>query len=445
MKVVLIGKTNVGKSTLFNRLIEERRAIVSDQPHTTRDRIYQECSWRNQKFTLVDVGGISLEKPKEKELEDEIKNQIEISLKEADLIIFLVEADGLTHEDRLIAQKIKKIKKPIILAVNKVDGDKKQKFINENFLKLGLGKPLIISAANGMGTGDLLDEICKKLSTNNKLISSQNTKTKKIEEKSYENVIRVGFLGKTNVGKSTLLNALLNEQRVIVSSLRHTTREPIDANFYYQNQKIIFIDTAGIRKKNKIKSAIEKTGITRSLKVIENSDVILIILDITERTSGTEKELLTLIKNKKRGVLLIVNKSDLVEDAPKELRRRYQNKFQSLWEAPIIFISAKNKINLNKILNHIIQIVKRMKKKYNTERLQATINQAIEKYHFKQNYWSKAKINQVEAEIPTFEIKLPRISNKEIMPRPAQFNILEKEIRRAFDLWGVPINLTNIH
>lgn len=435
MKVVLIGKTNVGKSTLFNRMIEEKMAIVSDQPHTTRDRIYQKCSWRDQNFTLVDVGGMTLEKSQEKELEKEIKNQIETAIREANLLVFLVEANGLTIEDRLIAQKIKKIKKPIILTVNKVDRIKKQIFVEENFSKLGLGQPVFISAISGVGVGNLLDKICEKL----KKINAQ----KIIEEKKDE--IRVGLLGKTNVGKSTLINALLNEKRIIVSPLQHTTREPIKVDFYYQNQKFIFIDTAGIRKQTKVKSVIEKTGILKSLEVLDSADVILIIIDISQPTSAIERELIARIKNKKKPVLVVVNKIDLIDGSLKNYRFHYQKEFESLWQPPIIFISAQKKNNLAKLLNHIVLIAKRTKKKYNQDRLQMIINQTIKKYNFKQKYWSKAKIKQSEGPIPTFTLKLPRITNKEIMPRQAQFNILEKEIRRAFNLWGIPINLTNIY
>jgi GTPase len=437
MKIALIGKTNVGKSTLFNRLVEEKKAIVSDEDHTTRDRNYGQCQWRRQSFVIIDVGGISTEKLKEEHriLEDKINDQIKASIKEADLIIFLVDAkNGLNFEDRLVSEQLKKNKKPIIFVANKADSlsVRNKVLFEENFLKFGFGEPLMISAANGNGVGDLLDSICeisKKLGFAEKEESEEST------------IIEVAIVGRTNVGKSTLVNSLLDQDRVIVSTLPHTTREPIDIDFFYNQKHFVLVDTAGIRKKNKIKSNIERIGINKSLEAIKKAKIVVLMIDLTQEISQLEKELVTLIKNEKKGVILTVNKFDLAENKVNEYLKYYEHHLDALWWAPIVFISAKEKKNLNRLLAEIISVDKKMKKKYNEEDLDRIFQETITKYLFKQKYWPKTKIVQIDAEIPTFIIKLPRITSKELMPRSAQYNLIEKELHQKLSIWGTPVNL----
>jgi len=437
MKIVLIGKTNVGKSTLFNRLVEEKKAIVSDESHTTRDRIYGQCHWRGQSFVLIDVGGISTEKLKEehKILEEKIKNQIQFALTEADLIIFLVDAkNGLTFEDRLVADQLKKIKKTIIFVANKVDNlnIREESTMEENFLKLGLGEPLMISAASGIGVGDLLDHIYQ--------LQGIKPTEEKLEIEELKK-INVAIIGRTNVGKSTLINSLLNQDRVIVSPLPHTTREPIDVDFFYNKKHFVLVDTAGIRKKTKIKSEIEIIGINRSLKTIQKAEIVVLVIDLTQKISQLEKELIKLVKNEKKGVVIAINKFDLAQVKLNEYLKYYEHHLDALWWAPIVFISAKEKENLNRLLAEIISIDKKMEKKYNEDDLQQILQETSKKYKFKQAYWPKVKIVQQESEIPTFIIKLPGITNKELMPRSAQFNLIEKELRNGLFLWGTPVDL----
>lgn len=437
MKVALIGKTNVGKSTLFNRLVDEKRAIVSDEDHTTRDRNYGQCQWREQTFILIDVGGISTEKLKQEHqiLEEKINNQIKSSMTEADLVIFVVDAkNGLTFEDRLVADQLKKNKKIVIFTANKADSlsVRNQATLEENFLRLGFGEPMMISAANGTGIGDLLDKICdlsQKLGLAQKNQIEESTK------------IKVAIVGRTNVGKSTLINGLLNQERVIVSPLPHTTREPIDVDFFYNKKNFVLVDTAGIRKKNKIKSNIERLGIKKSLQAIEKARIVVLMIDLTQEISQLEKELITLIKNEKRGVVLAINKFDLAKSKVNEYLKYYERHLDALWWAPIVFISAKEKKNLNRLLAEIISIDKKMRKKYNEEELEKILQEIITKYKFKQKYWSKTKIIQIDGEIPTFIIKLPHLTSKEMMPRSAQFNIVEKELHQNLFIWGTPINL----
>jgi GTP-binding protein len=438
-KVLIVGRVNVGKSTLFNLITEKKKAVVSKEPKTTRDRIYGECFWRKEKFILIDIAGFTKERLESKEeiLEKEIKKQMEIALNEADLIIFLLDInDEITSEDREIAKEIKKLKKEVILAVNKVDNPKLREKAQEiNFLSLGFGEPFLISAANGSGVGDLLDELVKRIS---KIKKEKVTRKEKISRKK---PFKIAIVGKTNVGKSTLVNSILGEERVIVTPLPHTTREPIDTYFSYQGENFILIDTAGIRKKTKIKSEVEKIGVMKSLKMIEKSDVVLLVVDLCERVSHLDRKLADLIKENKKSVILVINKFDLARRPFKEYLNYYQNQFPNLWWAPIVFISAKEKINLDKLFQQILLIKQRLKIKLKKRELNLLLKEVIKKYNFSQKYWREVEIYQEKNQIPTVVLKIPKLSAKEIPPNEAQLNILEKKIREKFELWGVPLEV----
>jgi len=427
-KIVIVGRQNVGKSTLFNRLIEEKKSIVSVEPGTTRDRIYGTCSWQGKSFILVDIGGIR--KIIKGEIEKEIQKQITIALEEANLILFLLDdKEGITKEDREIAKELKKLKKPILLVLNKIDSPKERKKINEkNFLKLGLGKPFLVSAANGSGTGDLLDEIVKY-------------RDRDIWQSTKEKGIKVAIIGKTNVGKSTLVNSILGQERVIVTPLPQTTRQPIDTYLECKGKPMILIDTAGIRRRAKIKKEVERIGIEKSLKMIERADIVLLMLDILEKVSHLERTLAKIIKREKKSVILVVNKFDLAKVKMEKYLEYFQGEFSSLWWAPIIFISAKEKINLEKLLDLIFEIEEKKKEIFEPEKLNRILKNLIKEYNFSQRFWPKAKLEQKKNEIPIFILSLPKLTRKEIPPRQAQINLLEKNIREEFNLWGVPINL----
>lgn len=453
MNVVLIGKTNVGKSTLFNRLIEEKKSIVSKETNTTRDRIYGECLWRGQTFRLIDVGGIITGKIDKIQtiVNQEINEQIKIALTEADLIVFLIDAQtGITSEDRLISQNLKKIlsdkkskqknnKKTIILAVNKVDGQKiKNNIIGDNFLKLGFGEPILISAVTGAGLGDLLDEIYKKTFFQKSFLAKRSPVTHSFKEEE----TKIAIMGRANVGKSTLINALLGEKRVIVTPLPHTTREPVDSSFFYRRKKITLIDTAGVRKKGKIKSEIERTGNLKSLNAIKRADVVLVIFDALDKVAHLDQNLVEIIKEKRKGLVLVVNKVDLIWNKTDDYKKSYKNQFLAFWWAPIVFISAKEKKNLDTLLNVTLSVQRKKKQLFDKIELIDVFRKTIEKYKFSQPYWPKAKIFQEKGSLPIFKIKARRITNKEMMPRVAQINLIEKEIRKKFSLWGVPISIT---
>lgn len=327
-KVVIIGRTNVGKSTLFNVLTEQNKALVSKVPGTTRDRSYGTCSWQGQEFILIDTGGISKTKKlksynPQAELEKGIRGQVEIAFKEADLILFLADIrDGILPGDKEIASYLRKTlrqssgqaKKPIILTLNKADSSRLRERAGE-FFKLGLGEPIIISALTGSGTGDLLDRIIDNKGSvthskakGDKAIANHESLTSNLQPPTSN----LSIVGKTNVGKSSLLNAILGEERVIVSEIPHTTREPQDTLINYKNQPILLIDTAGIRKKAKIKSFLEKEGVRKSLRVLKDSDVVLFVVEAHQPITHQDKALAKYIVESKKGIVIVANKCDLI-------------------------------------------------------------------------------------------------------------------------------------
>lgn len=427
-KVVITGKVNVGKSTLFNRLIEEKKSIVSDEPGTTRDRIHGLCSWRGKSFELIDMAGLKKQKGEIDLLEKEIQKQIELAIEEADLILFLLDVKKvISADDREMAQRLRKLKKPLVFVLNKVDSPREREIIErENFLKLGLGKPLAVSAANGSGLGDLLDEIINHI---------------KETSQPKEEAVKVAIIGKTNVGKSTLFNAILGEERVIVSPFPHTTREPVDTFLEYKGRPMILIDTVGLRKKTKIKKEIEKVGLEKSLKVIKKAEVILFVVDLTEKTTHLERSLTRMIKEEKRSIVLVVNKFDLARTKMEKYLDAYEKEFTSLWWVPIVFVSAKEKINLDKVLDLVFEIKEKAAKLFSQQEMDKLLENFVRENKFKQKFWLKAKLTQKKDKIPNFLLTIPKLSRKEIPPRPAQFNLLEKKIREKFSLWGVSVSI----
>jgi GTP-binding protein len=440
-KVTIVGRPNVGKSTLFNRLIEEKKSIVSNLSGTTRDRIYGQCFWRGKCFELIDVGGLKIKKSDEI-LEKEIQKQIESAIKEGNLILFLLDGKvGITAEDREIARKLKKIKKPVLLVVNKIDSPKERKIVEEeNFLKLGLGQPILVSAANGSGLGDLLDEMVNQFIG---CIGSQAIKNPKTQASKYQSnqITKIAIVGRTNVGKSTLINSILGQERVVVTPLPHTTREPIDTFFEYKGKPLILIDTAGIRKKTKIKSQVERVGVEKSLKMIKRADIVFLLLDVLEMVSFLDKKLAGLIKEEKKAAILVINKLDLIKTDLEKYIQYYQQALPNLWWVPIIFISAKEKINLEKLLDLTLEIKEKMRKIFAKNELNKVFKETIFEYNFKESFWSEAKLKQQIKNIPSFLLVLPKLTRKEKPPVPAQLNLLEKNLRKKFNLWGVPIEI----
>ncbi|MFH1535217.1 MAG: ribosome biogenesis GTPase Der, partial [Patescibacteria group bacterium] len=302
-QVALIGRTNVGKSTLFNTLLEKRKAITSPMPATTRDRNFGICEWKARKINLVDSGGVNTIKGDE--IEESILEQAKIAVNEADCIIFVVDGlQSITKQDREIAKWLKKSKVPIILAVNKIDNPKRRAETGSEYYKLGIKETINVSAINGSGTGDLLDAITEK-------VPEKSTEYKEPD-------LRLAIVGKTNVGKSSYVNALLGESRVIVSAKPHTTRDPQDIEIQYNKKRIVLVDTAGLRRKKPRKGqtetkSIENESARKSLLAIKHADIVLLMLDITEEISFQDKHIASEVIEAKTGIVVVLNKWDLIK------------------------------------------------------------------------------------------------------------------------------------
>lgn len=340
-QVAIIGRTNVGKSTLFNRLSETKKAIVSPIPGTTRDRKQEIIKWQGKEFILVDTGGPDV---LEKELAPQIKKQIVIAIKKTNLILLVVDGQSeLLPQDRQIARILRKIKKPIILGINKIDNPRIEERIAPEIFALGFPFQAIFSAANGSGTGDLLDLITKLLPKNLKPYTL-NLKP-----------IKLAIIGRPNVGKSSLLNALIGEERVIVSPIPHTTRDINDVEFSYKNKNFLIIDTVGLRRKRKVWGIIEREGVKQTIETIKKADVILVVLEVHRTISHQDKELIRLVREKKKPLALILNKWDLVTNKTAKTRNYYLHYFSQalpfLKNTPVLFVSALTGQNIKKILD----------------------------------------------------------------------------------------------
>ena len=435
-KVAIVGRVNVGKSTLFNKLISEKKAIVSPFSGTTRDRNYAICSWRKLDFSLIDTGG--LENSKEN-INKAITEQIEKAITEADLILFLVDSKtGLMPFDNKIVKLLQKNKKLILLVTNKSDNEKLRNNIAE-FYKLNIGDPIPISAKSGSGTGDLLDEIVKIL---NKLKKSNKRK----KEIAPDKIIKTAIIGKPNVGKSSLINSLVGENRVIVSSQAHTTRDSQDIELTYNKQKILFIDTAGLRKKSKkTVDAFEKQSVEQSLKSIEKVDIVLFMSDISKKLTFQDKHLLDKIIKKGKGIILIANKWDLIPNKDTTTAKEYINyyrKFLSFLKwAPLLFISATKKHKINKVLPTIISVFKEKNKTITDNALDKLLKSIVKKHKPSRGKGTKHpyiySIKQVDTNPPTFAVK----TNYKAIMQASYLKFIENNLRYKFSFQGTPIKL----
>ena len=338
----IVGRPNVGKSTIFNRIIGERKSIVEDTPGVTRDRIYGKVDWLTKEFRVIDTGGIQLaDQPFRKEIE----MQVEIAIDESDCIVFVVNGvEGLTNDDEYIAKMLLKSKKPVVLAVNKIDDSHLINNIYE-FYALGLGDPIAVSGSHGIGIGDVLDAVVKTFPEKGK--------------KEYDGMTSFSLIGQPNVGKSSLVNAILNEDRTIVSSIEGTTRDAIDTPFKRDGKEYVVIDTAGIRKKGKVYENIEKYSVLRALSAIERSDVVCVVLDGEKGIRDQDKHVAGYAHEAGKGVVILYNKWDTVEknsNTTNEIERKIRNEFVYLSYAPILFVSAKSKQRVHQILPLIDEV-----------------------------------------------------------------------------------------
>ena len=339
---LISGRNNVGKSSIFNRLIKEDKAIIMDTPGITRDRIYGKVEWLTQEFRLIDTGGIQLA---DQPFQEEIRMQVEIAVDEADVIIFVVNGkEGITNDDEYIARMLQRSEKPVILAVNKVDNAEMQANIYE-FYNLGIGDPIAISGVHGIGIGDILDEVLKSFPD------------KKVDD--YEGMTKFCLIGRPNVGKSSLVNALLKEERSIVSQIEGTTRDAIDTPFHHEDKDYVVIDTAGIRKRGKVYEAIEKYSVLRAMSAIERSDVVLVVLDGELGIREQDKHVAGYAHEAGKGVILVYNKWDTVEkdeQTMNQITKKLRQEFIYLDYAPVLFVSAKSGQRVNALLPLIDEV-----------------------------------------------------------------------------------------
>ena len=424
--IAIIGRPNVGKSTIFNRFVEDRVSIVEDTPGVTRDRIYGKCTWLTKQLRVIDTGGIQLE---DQPFDKEIKAQVDIAIEESDVIIFIVSGkDGITSDDMYIAKMLQKQKKPVVLAVNKIDDNSKMDNIYE-FYNLGLNDPIAVSGIHGIGIGDLLDECIKKLPVKQK--------------DDYEGSIKFAVIGQPNVGKSSLVNAILNEERVIVSNIEGTTRDAIDTPFVYNGQDYVVIDTAGIRKKGKVYENIEKYSVLRALSAIERSDVVLFVIDGEKGIREQDKHVAGYAYESGKAIIIIYNKWDTVEKDDKtinEVTLKIRNEFTYLSYAPIIFVSAKTKQRVKDIIPMINDVYNYANLRIDTSILNEVIMDAQMQTPAPAINGKRFKIlyaTQVSTMPPTFVLSV----NDPKLLHFSYRRYLENKIREAFGFDGTPIRI----
>lgn len=425
--IAIVGRPNVGKSTIFNRIVGERIAIVEDKPGITRDRIYGSSEWMGRSFSIIDTGGIELS---EDEILKSIRMQAELAIAEADAIIFMADAKaGLTPADEQVAELLYRSGKPVVLAVNKVDNIKRQDDIYE-FYSLGFGEPVAISGAHGIGIGDLLDAVLAKVPEGN-------------EDDYGEDIIKVALIGRPNVGKSSLVNAILGEERVIVSPQAGTTRDAVDTLFETGGQKYVLIDTAGIRKRGKVYESTEKYSVMRAMKAIERADVALIVLNAEEGIIEQDKHIAGYAHEAGKAAIFVVNKWDAVEKDDKTMQRFTQNirdHFQFMAYAPVLFVSARTRQRLHRLFPLINQVAEQHAMRVQTHVLNDLITDAVTMTPPPTDRGRRLKINyatQVSVKPPTFVLF---VNDPELMHFSYE-RYLENKIRAAFGFEGTPIRL----
>ncbi len=427
--VAIVGRPNVGKSTFFNYIIGQRLSIVEDKPGVTRDRVYAETSWRGREFTVIDTGGIEV--GSEDFITAEIRNQANIAIHLADVILFLTDIkQGVTHVDNEIAIMLKKANKPVVLVCNKADNYGKTIDDIYEFYNLGLGEPYPLSATNAIGIGDILDAVYEKFPPQE-------------ENNEDEETIKVAIIGKPNVGKSSLVNKILGEERVIVSNIAGTTRDAIDSSFENEFGKYVFIDTAGIRRKSKVEEAIEKFSVMRTLLAIERADVCLMMIDATEGVTDQDAKIAGEAHEAGKGIILVINKWDAVKKDTytiEQFKKDVYNKLSYLTYAPILFISAKTGQRVNKLYETINQVASQNALRVSTGMLNQVLNEAIAIVQPPTDKGKRLKIyymTQATTKPPTFVVF---VNNKELFHFSYE-RYLINQLRKEFGLMGTPIRM----
>ncbi|MDY5119969.1 MAG: ribosome biogenesis GTPase Der [Muribaculaceae bacterium] len=430
--IAIVGRPNVGKSTLFNRLTQSRTAIVDDTAGTTRDRQYGKVEWNGKEFSIVDTGGWVVNS--EDIFEEEINKQVQIDIDEADVILFLVDiSNGITDLDDHVAQILRRSSKPVILVSNKADNNDLL-YNNAEFYKFGLGEPFAISALSGFGTGDLLDEVVRKMPLKDA-----------DEDETLADIPRFAIVGRPNVGKSSIINAFIGEDRNIVTNIAGTTRDSIYTRYNKFGFDFYLVDTAGIRKKSKVNEDIEYYSVIRSIRAIENSDVCILMLDATRGIESQDANIFSLIARNKKGLVVCVNKWDLVENkstaAIKTFENAIRDRFAPFTDFPIIFTSALNKQRIHRALEEAMKVYENRMRTVPTSRLNTVMQEVISAYPPPAIKGKYVKIKYVTmlkgSKIPTFIF----FCNLPQWVKEPYLRYLENKIRENWEYTGTPINV----
>ncbi|HAS73064.1 MAG TPA: ribosome biogenesis GTPase Der [Clostridiales bacterium UBA8960] len=424
--VAVVGRPNVGKSTFFNRIAGSRISIVEDTPGVTRDRIYAECEWLTHKFVMIDTGGI--EPNSNDVILSQMRDQAQIAMDTADVIIFVCDGkSSYTTADEEIAQMLRISKKPVILVLNKIDQYKKPDHFYD-YYNLGLGEPQMISSVNAMGLGDLLDEVVKLFPENTSLEEEDDT-------------IKICFIGKPNVGKSSMVNKIIGEKRVIVSEIAGTTRDAIDTPFTYEGQKYVLIDTAGLRRKSKVNETIEKYSVLRTLTAIERSDVCFIMIDAEEGITDQDKKVAGYAHEAGKASIFVVNKWDLLEKDNhtfNEFKKRIREEFAYMMYAPVMFVSAVTGQRVMQLLEQAKYVSNNHALRISTGVLNDILNEAIALNQVPSDKGKRLKIyyaTQTSVKPPTFVLFV----NVADLAHFSYVRYLENQIRKNFNYEGTPI------
>ena len=425
--VAIVGRPNVGKSTLFNALAGEQISIVKDTPGVTRDRIYADVTWLNYNFTLIDTGGIE---PESKDIIlSQMREQAEIAIASADVIIFMVDVrQGLVDSDSKVANMLRRSGKPVVLVVNKVDSFQKMMTDVYEFYNLGIGDPVPVSSVGKLGIGDMLDEVVKHF-------------PESAAEDEEDERPRIAIVGKPNVGKSSIINKIVGESRVIVSDIAGTTRDAIDTDITYNGNEYVFIDTAGLRRKNKIKEELERYSIIRTVTAVERADVVLVVIDATEGVTEQDAKIAGIAHERGKGIIVVVNKWDAIEKNDKtiyEHTNRIKDILSFMRYAEILFISAKTGQRVGKIFDTIDMVIENQNLRIQTGVLNEILSEAVAMQQPPSDKGKRLKIfymTQVSVKPPTFVIF---VNNKELM-HFSYTRYLENKIRDTFGFRGTAL------
>ena len=428
--VAIIGRPNVGKSTLFNRLLEERKAITDDFSGVTRDRQYGISEWNGKTFNVIDTGGFVLHS--DDVFEKAIRGQVRLAIDEADLMIFMVDVTtGITDLDESLAQELRKTKKPVVICVNKVDNTERSYAANE-FYGLGFENLFSVSCMSGSGTGEILDFITEQIPDD-------------IENAVdiYAELPKITIVGQPNVAKSTLLNELIGEERNIVTDIAGTTRDSIHTHYNLYGKEFLLVDTAGIRKKNKVHEDLEFYSVIRAVKAIEESDVCILMLDATVGIELQDLKIFSIIEQRKKGIVILVNKWDAIEKDSKtilEFEKKIKDKIAPFTDIPIVFVSALEKQRIYQAIDKVIEVYNNKQIKVPTHKLNEIMLAEIEKYGppaYRGEYIKIKYVQQLPSHTPSFAF----FCNHPDFIREPYKNYLENRMREHFPLTGVPINI----